>query len=331
MSRAVHLSCCQALVLILLVPVSLRAELEPYFTGSVSALIKPGPDIMSAAQATLYTGWGTLDTGTPYSLEHKIIEDVTSVLLDIYTSGAAIGDSHSNLRKPASYPDCYRGRLIVSTLLYGGSWGSPKACAPEEEGVPGGSVQPGDGTGETADPRPRTPIVIDMEGDGFRFTSLLQGTTFDLDVDGVAESSSWTHPQGDEVFLVLDRNGDGRISDGTELFGDSTPQPASPAQNGFAALAVFDRSEQGGNGDGLISSADLVFASLRLWRDSNHDGVSQPAELQLLSWSRIRAIALDYVLSRRRDRHGNQLRWASRVQFDHGWRLAAVDVLFVTN
>jgi len=171
--------------------------------------------------------------------------------------------------------------------------------------------------------------VINLDGKGFRFTSLEEGVRFDIDADGELERLAWTAPNGRDAFLVLDRNGNGRIDDGAELFGGATPQPASEEPNGFATLAVFDEAASGGNGDGVISVSDAVYERLGLWIDSNHDAVSQPYEVTPLSSEGIQAIDLTPVVSQRRDRHGNRSKWASHVLFLHSLRLAAVDVIFL--
>jgi len=153
---------------------------------------------------------------------------------------------------------------------------------------------------------------------------------FDIDGDSRPETISWTSPEFQGAFLALDRNKNGTIDNGKELFGNHTYQLASQDEpNGFLALAIFDSPELTGNRDGLISAEDAIYFDLLLWVDKNHDGVSQESELASLSEHGIRAIELDYVTSERHDRHGNRFRWTSIVHFEQHKRFAAVDVIFL--
>ena len=148
---------------------------------------------------------------------------------------------------------------------------------------------------------------------------------FDIDADGLLEQVSWTRPGARDAFLFLDRNGNGIVDGGWELFGDRTSQPPSATPNGYAALAVLDGAPAEGNGDGIVSAADHAFPWLRLWVDGNHDGASQPHELLSLAQEGIESIDLDYVLSERRDRHGNRFRYKSSVRTAKG-TVHSVDV-----
>lgn len=184
-----------------------------------------------------------------------------------------------------------------------------------------------EGTNEP--PPPNSPIVIDLAGEGFSFSGPAPPVTFDLDADGRRERISWVSAGEDEAFLVLDRNGNGVIDDGSEMFGNHTSQPKAEDRHGYRALAVLDEPENGGDGDGEITAADAVFASLRLWLDHDRDGVSGPNELRPLAEEGISALALDYWESKARDEHGNQLRYWSSYRAADGRQGFTVDVFFV--
>ncbi|MGH9947309.1 MAG: hypothetical protein ACRD6X_08930 [Pyrinomonadaceae bacterium] len=182
---------------------------------------------------------------------------------------------------------------------------------------------------------PHTPIIVDLDGDGFDLTDSATGVDFDFYGDGVPERLGWTAVGSDEAFLVLDRNGNQLIDDGSELFGNFTPQPQPPAgesRNGFLALAVFDQPANGGNLNGQIDRRDDVFNRLRLWRDINHNGISESNEMRRLSVSPIRAFELTYVTFRRTDEHGNQFRYRAIVRDERGAQVGrwAWDVFLVS-
>ena len=180
-----------------------------------------------------------------------------------------------------------------------------------------------------------SPVIVDILGNGINLTNVQTGATFDLNGDGQRGWLPWTTLDSDDAWLALDTNGNIRIDNGTELFGNFTPQPepaAGSELNGFLALAEYDKPQRGGNGDGIIDQSDAVFSSLLLWQDTNHNGVSELPELHSLPELGLKSIDLDYESSRRVDRFGNEFRYRSKTTDVHKARVGrwAWDVFLTT-
>lgn len=158
-----------------------------------------------------------------------------------------------------------------------------------------------------------SPIIIDVDGSGFSLTDVANGVDFDILALGFPQHISWTRSDSTNAFLVLDLNNSGTIDNGEELFGNVTPQPQNPHPNGFIALAVYDKTGNGGNGDGVINASDSVFVRLRLWQDKNHNAISEVTELHTLPKLDVIAVHLDYKDSKRTDEYGNSFRYRAKV------------------
>lgn len=142
----------------------------------------------------------------------------------------------------------------------------------------------------------------------YRLTNVENGVLFDLDADGIQDRTSWTHQNSGLAFLALDRNGNGKIDDGKELFGNFT-HPGKG--NGFSALLV-DAGRVG-----LIDDGHPLFEKLLLWEDENHNGLSEPYEIHKFSDHYV-GIGLSYEPDTLRDRHGNEFRFKGNATIKVG-------------
>jgi hypothetical protein len=131
-----------------------------------------------------------------------------------------------------------------------------------------------------------TPLVLAFDPTPVTFTEPLG----DFDLAGRETPVATTWVSSATPWLVMDRNSNGRIDDGAELFGSMSRLPTGErAKNGFLALAALDA-----DGDGWITPRDPAFARLALWRDLDQDRASSPAELTPLADSVI-ALSLAYT------------------------------------
>jgi hypothetical protein len=219
-------------------------------------------------------------------------------------------------------------RILVGFWYSNGSTASyAEVRAPAEE--PPAEEAPPDECpeGEMADievgcgPEYMTPIIVDAARNGYHLSSAAEGVHFDLDADGAPELTAWTRADSDDAFLAMDRNGNGRIDDGSELFGNRTPAHRADvtALNGFEALEFLHAPSYGPSTlDQQIDARDMAFGQLLLWRDANQNGISEPDELMPLGAAGVRAIGTSYREKKRVDRFGNQFRQQGRIVWADG-------------
>ncbi len=149
----------------------------------------------------------------------------------------------------------------------------------------------------------RDPLTLDLDNDGLETvaTSSSKPILFDHDGDGLKTSTGWV--SADDGFLVLDRNGNGLIDNGAELFGDATAlYTGGLAVDGFAALAQEDS-----NDDGKVDAEDGRWRQLMVWRDLNQDGISQTGELVTMDQAGIASLGVAKTANSQTLANGNQI------------------------
>lgn len=176
----------------------------------------------------------------------------------------------------------------------------------------------------------RSPILLDLDRNQFHLSG--EAVEFDLDSDGQPEPVTWVSPGTRDAFLYRDLNGNGLVDDGSELFGDATLlKSGEQAEHGYEALTEFDLVENGGNQDGLIDQSDSIFSHLKVWLDSNANGVHEKSESMSLAEAGVLSLGLDYKESPRTDKYGNEFRYTGRGVIDVNGRAKSMhttDVFF---
>lgn len=168
---------------------------------------------------------------------------------------------------------------------------------------------------------PRDPLIIDLGETGIELRSLEHGVNFDLDNNGFAEKTAWIGTE--DGFLALDRNGNGSIDNGGELFGDQVIlKDGSKSESGFEALAELDD-----NGDGIIDNNDAAFSNLRVWIDANHNGKSESNELKTLNETGVVSISLEHSeVSIVDEETGTRIAESASVTINKNGAVSTVDI-----
>jgi len=246
--------------------------------------------------------------------EEVIVESAISNT-DAYFSDRVITPVIFSLEgsEPATPPNCYQASVIATADDSSSSAKSNQVCyqgpaQPPSSGDRSADLDPGGSTNNEdipcfpGDPTcPYSPIIINFDDGGFRLTGGNAPVSFDMAGNGQTHLMGWTAAGADEAFLWLDRNHNGRVTSGAELFGNFTPlRNGQLAKNGFEALAEFDA-----NHDGVIDDHDPMWSQLLLWRDLNHNGISEPNEITRLGESDVMAIDLHDHWAGRHDQWGN--------------------------
>ena len=262
-------------------------------TGNVSGVAGVG-GVVSYPNTGRQPGGGT---NNPYIVPNNSFED-------------AINEALKNPPPPIAPPIVRISPMSLTDPI-------PKPWEGDDNGGNNGDGGYQDSAGGSASQGLFDPLVLDLDGDGIELIAIEESNVlFDLNADGFRELTGWV--KADDGMLALDANGDGKINDIRELFGDALT-------DGFDELKTLD-----GNNDGVINASDAKFSQLRIWQDFNQNGVTETGELKTLAQLNIASIGLATVQSNVTS-NGNLIRTAGTYTRADGTQRDAASVWFAAD
>ena len=253
----------------------LKAQAVPEIVPSISlsAFTPPpqlgGPTLRSSVRAVLMNLANDQRLFSQLIAGHGVADLTANTQIYQKRLVSETGDVSEQATIPGVVGHCYETGLIAHVNAYNlhKTWSVGPVCAEPYEPPPHPEV-----------PKENCPVLLDLHQDGVHLSGPDPGVHFDIDADGIQDEIAWTAAGGDDAFLCWDRNRNGVIDDGRELFGYATPlKTGRPAEVGYRALAELDQPAYGGNGDGKVDADDPAFRELCAWVDVNRDGISRDA------------------------------------------------------
>lgn len=262
-----------------------------------------GSRALAAGEAT-----GLWTDGKP-CMTHTVLGTITlrqeSPPVHFIESSSAPGHLTFTLTGPAQIGSCYNSTMVARSFDQRGEAHAGSTCWINLNQTPYVTNPP-----RNPDEGRESPVILNLGDPAYTLTSAANGVRFDIRADGVPVQIAWTAAGASNAFLALDRNGNGTIDDGSELFGNATRLASgAKAANGFDALAELDANQ-----DSVIDASDPAWQQLLLWTDVDHDGVSASSELQPIARSSVTALETTCRRVGKKDRWGNTFRYMAHAR-----------------
>jgi len=220
--------------------------------------------------------------GTNNSFDNKVVV-ITGEQTEAQIK-ASIGDASGNNHADNTYVVVYNSDKERAEIWFDSNWNTTtgRTLVAVLENVTAAQVAGLNRSSFEAYSSITDPIILDLDKNGFAFSSIGDGVTFDINADGQKDQIAWT---SDDGILAYDVDGNGLIDNGSEIF---TPDfNGGKFASGVAALASLDS-----NKDGKIDASDDAFSKLSVWVDADNDGISDEGELSSLSANGVASISL---------------------------------------